>query len=110
MTFSDYQKDCKSTAIYVEHGTGLILAIAYCSLGFAGEAGETANKVKKLMRDGDTIAMRQKICEEIGDTLWYAAMLADELGVDLNSIALDNLKKLRQRKKLNVVKGEGDNR
>jgi NTP pyrophosphatase (non-canonical NTP hydrolase) len=110
MTFNDYQKDAKSTRAYPEYGQATIGAIAYCALGLAGEAGEVANKVKKLLRDGDTPELRIKILDEMGDVLWYAAILADELGTDLNVIALDNLKKLRDRKRNATIRGEGDAR
>lgn len=110
MQFSTYQERAKETAIYHEHSNGLITGITYCALGLAGEAGEVANKVKKLLRDEDTIALRMKIAEEIGDVLWYAAMLADEFGINLDSIASDNLRKLNDRKLRNTVKGEGDAR
>ena len=45
--FNSYQRSASKTAIYhVEH------KILYPALGIAGEAGEVANKVKKLIRDG----------------------------------------------------------
>ena len=47
MQLDDYQDNAKKTAIYApEH------MIMYPALGLAGEAGEVANKVKKIMRDG----------------------------------------------------------
>ena len=110
MNFDEYQQRCKISAVYPENGTGLLEAITYCSLGLAGEAGEVANKVKKLMRDEDTIALRMKIMQEIGDVLWYAAMLADEMGVSLNNIADTNLKILADRMVMGKIKGEGDDR
>jgi len=85
-------------------------AIGYCALGLAGEAGEVANKVKKLLRDGDTPELRMKILDEIGDTLWYAAMLTDELKGDFSLVASANLKKLDDRKRNNRIRGEGDDR
>jgi len=111
MTFDEYQRQAKTTAIYPEAGNGLLVAITYCALGLAGEAGEVANKVKKLYRDPeDTIDLRLKIMHEIGDVLWYAAMLADEMGVSLDTLAEDNLKKLAERAKYDKIKGEGDER
>lgn len=108
MTLNEYQQRAKTTAIYPEHGTGLYAAITYCTLGLTGEAGEVANKVKKLLRDEDTINMRAKIMKEIGGVLWYAATLADELGANLDSVAQDNLDDLASRKERNALKGEGD--
>jgi len=51
-----------------------------------------------------------EIAKEIGDTLWYAALAADDLGYTLSEIALLNLEKLDKRKKLGKIKGSGDNR
>ena len=49
LTFDQYQKQAVSTAIYP--GQGEVLGLVYVALGLAGEAGEIANKVKKVLRD-----------------------------------------------------------
>lgn len=106
MNFTAYQKLAKETRAYPEYGKATIGAIAYCALGLAGEGGEVANKVKKLIRDGDTQERRNQICDEIGDVLWYAAILADEMKMDLGDIAVNNLKKLDDRKRNNTIRGD----
>ena len=63
--FNSYQRSAVTTAIYPDQHK-----ITYPALGMAGEAGEVANKVKKLIRDGpdkrpDT--WREDIASEIGD-------------------------------------------
>lgn len=76
-------------------------ALTYTSLGLAGEAGEVANQVKKVIRDDNcemTPARRGVIIDELGDVLWYAAALAAELGVTLTHVANTNLGKLDTRK------------
>ena len=47
---------------------------------------------------------------ELGDVLWYIAALADELGIPLEEIAIQNIEKLRGRHARGTIKGEGDNR
>ena len=92
-----YQKVAKTTAIYPREQ-----AIIYPSLGLTGEAGEVANKVKKIYRDGTNKInqdLYQEISSEIGDCLWYVAVLADDIGCKLSDIANDNLIKLANRKK-----------
>ena len=110
LKFDEYQYLAKKTRAYPEYGQATIGAIAYCALGLAGEAGEVANKIKKLLRDGDTPELRIKIQDEIGDVLWYAAILCDELHVDFSTVANNNLRKLDDRKRNATIKGEGDDR
>jgi len=99
----DYQNAAAATAIYKsEH------AIIYPALGLAAEAGEVANKVKKIMRDGHFD--RDAIADEVGDCLWYIAALCRDLNVDLSAVADGNLKKLRDRQQRGKLKGSGDKR
>ena len=103
MTLSSYQKAASSTAIYpTQH------AITYPALGLAGEAGEVANKVKKIIRDGklDKAALKG----EIGDCLWYIAAMCRDLNIDLGDVAKANLEKLQDRKARGTLKGSGDTR
>ena len=108
MKFSEYEELVKETAIYPE--THRIL---YPALGMAGEAGEVANKVKKIIRDGikdQPEDWRQQIAKEIGDVLWYCAALAYDLNVPLSLIAAQNKDKLLARKEKGTLGGSGDNR
>lgn len=103
-----YQAFTKSTAIYPKDE-----ALWYTTLGLVGEAGEIANKVKKVIRDKGGIPTdsdKLEIAKEIGDVMWYVARLADELGVPLLDLILDNVKKLSSRKERGVIGGSGDNR
>lgn len=104
MTIEDYQKLAFTTALPVSQN------INYMALGLAGEAGEVANKVKKIMRDGDSPQLRAAIRKELGDTLWYAASLATVMGMNLNDIAEENLGMLRSRMERQVIRGSGDER
>ena len=103
-----YQEVAKTTAIYPREQ-----AIIYPTLGLTGEAGEVANKVKKIIRDGtnkNNENLVQEISAEIGDCLWYIAILADDVGVKLSDIANSNLIKLENRKKKGTIRGSGDTR
>ena len=99
---SKTQKEAKKTANFPANK-----ALEYLSLGLVGEAGEVANKVKKIIRDKKTDV---DVAGEIGDVLWYCAMLADYFGVDLGKIMEDNIDKLQSRKKRGVLGGSGDSR
>ena len=111
MTFNNYQTNAGRTAFYPRYlaNDGLY----YTTLGLVGEAGEIANKVKKIMRDnGGKVTKQAKadIFDELGDVLWYCASLADELGVNLEDVAGSNLIKLADRLKRGKIKGSGDKR
>ena len=108
MDMEEYQKTAAETAIYSSKH-----AVIYPALGLAAEAGEVANKVKKIIRDGtdkNNEDMVQAISSEIGDCLWYIAVLADDIGFKLSDIANINLEKLANRKKNGTIRGSGDNR
>lgn len=112
LSFSDYQLATESTAIYPEAGTGSVMALAYVGLGL-GETGEVQGKLKKILRDSGGVISddtRRELAKEIGDVLWYAARLADELDLSLEVIAQNNLDKLLSRKERGVLTGSGDNR
>lgn len=109
MKFSDYQQFIQETALYPEKGNNVM----YTTLGLTGEAGEVADKIKKLIRDHGgvvTPTLQQELVKELGDVLWYLTALACELHVDLQDVAEANIHKLRDRKKRGVLQGEGDNR
>lgn len=113
MTLNDYQELAGKTAIYPGKGEqGNPQGLTYTALGLTGEAGEVANKIKKVIR-GDkriTLALEADIAAELGDVLWYTAMLASELGFGLEQIAEKNIQKLDLRKQNNAIMGDGDNR
>jgi len=103
-----YQKVALTTAIYPREQ-----AIIYPTLGLTGEAGEVANKVKKIIRDGSNSKDEKLVSEiksEIGDCLWYIAVLANDFDIKLSDIASTNLIKLENRKKKDTIRGSGDKR
>jgi NTP pyrophosphatase (non-canonical NTP hydrolase) len=111
MEFDEYQKKTKETAIYPRDNP--IVALSYATLGLAGEAGEIANKVKKIIRDNKgeiSQEIKDKLRDELGDVLWYISALATELDTNLSSVADKNIQKLFSRKERGVLKGSGDNR
>ena len=109
MQFSDYQTASWKTATYPHAGENLY----YAALGLGGEAGEMLNKIKKIIRDHDSVLTDdyRELCKaELGDVLWYLSQVATELDVDLDEIATDNLAKLFSRKDRGVLHGSGDQR
>ena len=111
MNFNEYQEKAIGTAVYPKHQ-----ALPYLALGLAGEAAEVANKVKKVLRgdyDDDPEKAEEalaNIAKELGDTLWYIAVLASELDTPLASVAAANIDKLAARKAEGTLKGSCDER
>jgi len=106
MNFSEYQKRANATAIYDSK-----FSILYPTLGLAGEAGEVAEKVKKIIRDNKSIIdEKESVAKELGDVLWYVAAVARDIGYSLDVIAEMNIEKLESRKERGVLQGNGDNR
>jgi NTP pyrophosphatase (non-canonical NTP hydrolase) len=106
MNINTYQQEAAKTAIYSNK-------LIYPTLGLAGEAGEIANKVKKILRDnsGDLEEdVRQNLISELGDVLWYVAALATDLKTELSEVANKNMEKLNSRKNRGAIGGSGDNR
>jgi NTP pyrophosphatase (non-canonical NTP hydrolase) len=110
MQLNEYQKKARETAHYPrQEGREWI----YPALGLAGEAGEVADKIKKVLRDHDGIVSddrREALKKELGDVLWYVAQLSTELNIELDDVAQTNLEKLFSRMERGVISGDGDNR
>lgn len=110
MELNDYQIMAHETSHNTVMGNSLWL---YPTLGLVGEAGELANKAKKVYRDNDGYFSpdeRDAMLQELGDVLWYVAEIANQLGASLNTVAQMNLTKLRSRQQRGVIGGSGDNR
>ena len=108
MTLNEYQQKALETAKYPDGHR-----VIYPTLGLTGEAGEVADKVKKILRDdGGAISEERalEIVKEIGDVLWYVATLSNDLGFSLEQVAWLNYHKLKSRQERGKICGSGDNR
>lgn len=109
MDFNEYQKTTHKTVKNPDNPR----YIEYLMLGLVGEAGEIANKYKKVIRDDEGVLSEEKRADlksEIGDVLWYAAQLSAILGYEFNDIAQYNIDKLASRLERGKISGSGDNR
>ena len=108
MQLDAYQQAARKTAIYDERHK-----VVYPALGLASEAGEVAGKVKKALRDHGGAFDPEQVAalkDELGDVLWYVAVLAADLGLSLDAIAENNVAKLASRQQRGTLGGEGDRR
>jgi NTP pyrophosphatase (non-canonical NTP hydrolase) len=116
MNFTNYQQAAKDYCLDSAKN------LSYLVTGLGAETGEILGKYAKLIRDeyGDGVMVEpypaaikeigDALESELGDVLWFVAVLADYLDLDLDDIAQANLSKLESRVARGVVKGSGDNR
>lgn len=110
MNMNDYQKQALTTVI---SSNDEFKDVLHWVLGLNGEAGEAAEKVKKIIRDKQghiSDEDRKELAKELGDVLWYLAVFAHDLGFSLEDVAQHNLDKLKSRQARGVLTGSGDNR
>lgn len=111
MDFDEYQEQATKTATF--EGKEKDYQLMYLALGVTGEAGEIAEKVKKLMRNDDGVISdekRDELKKEIGDVLWYLSQLSRVLGFSISDAADANIEKLADRAARGVIKSSGDTR
>lgn len=109
--YEEYAEFCRGTAIYPDAHNFNPQEAMYLGLGLAGEAGEVANNIKKLYRDGfesDLGFVKNK--KELGDVLWYFTRLCDFYKTSIPELMVANMRKLQDRKERGVLGGSGDER
>ena len=126
-SLDEYQRRTQDTAVYPDQGT--FSGATYAAMALNEEAGEVAGKVAKFIRkssgwdalltyghDSDPYnepypeELLLAVSKELGDVLYQAARVAEEFGLNLSDIATENIERLADRKKRDVIIGEGDNR
>lgn len=110
MTLDEYQKAALVTALW--SGDNL-KDLSHWVLGISGESGEIAEKVKKIIRDFDgevSEDTKKELIKEMGDVMWYLAVLSEHLGYKFDEVGKVNIAKLRDRQTRNKIQGSGDNR
>lgn len=113
MTFDEYQKKALTTAYTDPKYVDSLMDQTIWAMGVAGEAGEVVEKWKKIVayKGGKiTDEERSELGKELADVVWYIAVMANSLGLSFEDIMQQNVRKLADRKKRGVIKGQGDNR
>jgi NTP pyrophosphatase (non-canonical NTP hydrolase) len=107
MSPNEYQQKC------LEYALPTSLNSAYLVTGLCSEAGEVAGAYAKNIRDNRLFndpGIYHSMSKEIGDVLWFCAVLSNIYGFDLESVMRHNIEKLEDRKQRNVISGSGDDR
>ena len=113
MKLDEYQKFCLDTAFFI--GSEDIREEAYLTIALSGEVGELSNWVKKWFRDEprspeENAELFKRMKGELGDILWYVAVLSHQLGYSLDEIVEYNKEKIKRRIENGTQRGSGDNR
>jgi len=108
MSWTRYQCEVRLLARYPDALSGKSTEIAYLGLGLAGEAGETVDTLKKILRRGLDVRttpeeLRAKLVQELGDVFWYLASILDVFELRLEDVLSANLEKLHAREELGTL-------
>lgn len=90
MNANEYQRKAMRTA------THKCYDLANAALGLTGEAGEVADIIKKHLYQGHDL-YPSEVIEELGDVIWYVALMADYFNVTLGFVMQQNITKLKAR-------------
>ena len=89
---NQYQELCRKTAKKFDDKEKEIMTLG---LGISGEAGDVAGCIKKTLSHKDN--QESGIKENLGDTMWYIAMICDFFQWDMEDIMKENIEKLKKR-------------
>jgi NTP pyrophosphatase (non-canonical NTP hydrolase) len=92
MNLNQFQEMCKKTAIVHDNKEKEIMTLG---LGISGEAGDVAGCIKKTFSHGDD--QKSGIKENLGDTMWYVAMICNYFGWNVEDVLEENIAKLKKR-------------
>jgi len=104
MKLSDYQTLVKQFLLPQSNSR------EYLVYGLGAEAGEVLDVFAKAVRDKQGQVPLEPLKKELGDVLFFVAMLAEKYGMSLDDVAISNVNKLRSRKERGVIQGSGDER
>ncbi len=89
MNLNNYRTAAAATAMYPGAGQRTLLGLSYLALGLVGEVSEIGELVAKMRSQGEWVHL-DDIRHELGDVLWYDAMLTAELGLSTSDDAVSS--------------------
>lgn len=72
------------------------IRLLHGAMGLDTESGEIMDSMKRHIIYGSDLNV-VNIREELGDIMWYVALICDELEITIEQICQDNIDKLRKR-------------
>jgi len=110
MTFDEYQERAITTNLANQDRLKELMQQV---LGLGDEAGEVQAIFKKWIRDDDADPAKldkRNVTKELGDVMWYIALVAHDLDIPLSEVVKTNVEKLQSRKQRGTLSGSGDDR
>ncbi len=80
----------------IPDGESFVSQLDLGALGLAGEAGEVVDLIKKFLYAGHPLDA-EELVEELGDVLWYVALICHAVGTSIGEVMAANVEKLRRR-------------
>ena len=72
--------------------------LVWSCMGLGSEAGEVQGEIEKILRKKEPVSSRHaKLVDELGDVIWYAASVANAVGVSLDEVIELNITKINKR-------------
>lgn len=108
-----YQEKALEVELFHDEISPEVAELLYLYAGLTEEVGEIGSKLKRIIRDSNCKLHEEDIPglkKECGDTLWYLTALISKLGLTLDEVAEDNLRKIQSRIERDVLRGVGDSR
>jgi len=96
MTFDHYTKFVLAGAILPRHRDTYRERLMLAGMGLSGEAGEVCDHAKKVAFHGKDMD-RDALIKELGDTLWYFALMLHTNEISLDEVMYTNAFKLCDR-------------
>lgn len=96
MTFDHYMKFVQAGVRMDTHGDTTRERLMLAGMGLAGEAGEVCDEAKKIAFH-DKATARDLMVKELGDVLWYYALMLHTTKITLDEVMEANVFKLCAR-------------
>ena len=96
MKFEHYQRFVDAGLDLSRHGDTYRERLLLAGMGLGGEAGEVCDEAKKVAFHGKSMD-REKLVKEMGDVLWYYALMLSTNDITFDEVMEANIFKICDR-------------